>query len=55
MRTGLNRIRSFIDNIKLLDSIFILNRDSGEESRMAEIQRERECVCERQRIAEKER
>ncbi len=53
MRTGLNRIHLFIDNIKLLDSIFILNRDSVEESRIAE--RQRESVCERQRIAEKKR
>ncbi len=46
MRTVFNRIRLFIDNVKSLDSIFISNGDSGEESRIAEGQRESVCVRE---------
>jgi hypothetical protein len=38
---------------KSYDSIFISNRNGGEESRIAERQREK--VCERQRVVEKER
>ncbi len=53
MRTVLSRIRLFIDNLKLSENIFISNGDGGEESRIAERQRER--VCERQRVVEKER
>jgi hypothetical protein len=53
MRTVLYGIRLFIDNMKKSDSIFITKKDCGEESRIAE--RQRESVCERQRIAEKER
>ena len=53
MRTVLNRFHLFIDNLKLSDSIFISNGDGGEDSKIAERQRER--VCERQRIEEKER
>jgi hypothetical protein len=53
MRTVINEICLFIDNTKLSDSIFISNRDSGEESRIAE--RQIESVHERQLIAEKER
>jgi hypothetical protein len=53
MRTVLYGIGLFIDSMKMSDRVFISNRDCGEESRMAE--RERECVSERQRIAEKER
>ncbi len=53
MRTVLNGFHLFIDNLKLSEHIFISNRDGGEESKIAERQRER--VCERQRIAEKER
>jgi hypothetical protein len=48
-RTVLSRIRLFIDNIKLSDSIFISNGDGGER------QRESVCVCERQSVVEKER
>jgi hypothetical protein len=44
MRPVLNKIYFFIDNIKLSDSIFISNRDSGEESGIAERQRESVCV-----------
>ena len=44
MRTVFNRIRLFIDNVKSLDSIFISNVDRGEESRIAETQRESVCV-----------
>jgi hypothetical protein len=46
MKTVLNGIRLFIDHSKLLDNIFITNGDGGEESRIAE--RQRESVCERQ-------
>jgi hypothetical protein len=53
MRTVLSRIRLFIDNLKLSENIFISNGDGGEEGRIAERQRER--VCERQRMMEKER
>jgi hypothetical protein len=40
-----------------LESIFISNGNGGEESRIVERQREREreSVCERQRMVEKER
>jgi hypothetical protein len=53
MRTVLSGICLFIDNSKLSDSIFISDRDRGEESRIAERHRERECVCvwEREREA----
>ncbi len=47
MRTVLNGIHLFIDNLKLSDNIFISNRDGGEESRVAE--RQSVCVCERER------
>jgi len=40
MRTVLNRFHLFIDNLKLSDSIFISNGDGGEESKIAERQRE---------------
>jgi hypothetical protein len=53
MRTVLSGIRLFIDNLKLLDDIFISNRDGGEESKITE--RQRESVCERQSVVEKER
>jgi hypothetical protein len=42
MRTVLNRINLFIDNVKLSDSIFISNGDGGGKSKIAERQRERE-------------
>jgi hypothetical protein len=42
MRTVLKGIRLFIDNSKSSDSIFIPNRDGGEESMIAERERERE-------------
>ena len=45
IKTVLSRIHLFIDNLKLPDNIYITNRDGGEESRIAERQRERECVC----------
>ncbi len=48
MSTVLYIIRLFIDHSKLLDNIFISNRDGGEESRIAE--RQRESVCERQHV-----
>jgi hypothetical protein len=41
-------MRTVLNGIKSLDSIFILNGDGGEENRIAERQREREKVCERQ-------
>jgi hypothetical protein len=45
MRTVLSVICLFIHNLKSSDSIFISNRDGGEQSRIAERQRERVCVC----------
>ncbi len=51
MRTVLSGIHLFIDNLKSSDSSFISNGDGGEESRKAE--RQRESVCERQRVMEK--
>jgi len=36
MRTVLNGIHVFVDNLKLSDNIFISNGDGGEESRIAE-------------------
>ncbi len=45
MGTVLFGIHLFIDNSNLSDIIFITNGDEGEESRIAERQRERECVC----------
>jgi hypothetical protein len=53
MRTVLSGICLFSDDLKSTDNIFISNRDGGEESRIAE--RQRESVCERQRMVEKER
>ncbi len=53
MRTVIYVIRLLIENMKTLDRVFISNGDCGEESRIAE--RQRESVCERQSIAEKER
>jgi len=44
MGTVLFGIHLFIDNSNLSDSIFITNGDEGEESRLAERQRERERV-----------
>ncbi len=40
MKTVLNRIRLFIENVKSSDSIFISNGDGGEESRIVERLRE---------------
>ncbi len=53
MRTVFCGIHLFIDNLKSSDNIFISNGDGGEESKIAE--RQRESVCERQRVVEKER
>ncbi len=53
MKTVIGRIHLFIDNLESLDNIFISDRDGGEESRIAE--RQRESVCERQCVVEKER
>jgi hypothetical protein len=39
MRTVLNGILLFMDNLKSVDIIFISNRGGGEESRKAERQR----------------
>ncbi len=44
MRTVLYGIPLFIDNSNLSGSIFITNGDGGEESRIAERQRESVCV-----------
>ncbi len=54
MRTVLRRIHLFIDDLKSPDNIFISNGDGGEESRITERHRERECVCEKQCVVEKE-
>ncbi len=35
--------------MKMSDRVFISNRDGGEERRIAERHRERECVCVRER------
>jgi hypothetical protein len=42
------------DEMERPDRGFISNKDCGEESKIAERQRERESVCERQRGGEKE-
>ncbi len=55
MGTVLYGICLFLDNSNLSDSIFMSNRDGGEESRIAEKQRERECVCERGSTYQKRR
>jgi hypothetical protein len=55
MKTVLYGICLLIDNMKMSDRVFISKQDYGEENRVVERQRERECVCERQHIAEKER
>jgi hypothetical protein len=53
MRTVIYVIHLLIDNMKTSDRVVISNGDFGEESRIAE--RQRESFCERQRIWEKER
>jgi len=57
MRTVLYRICLLIDVYQIVGQHFILNRNSGEESKIAERQRERVCVCVcvRQHMEEKER
>ncbi len=55
MRTVLSGIHLFIDNPKSSDSIFISNRDGGRGRDQNSRETERECVCKRQRIAEKGR
>jgi hypothetical protein len=55
MKTVLSGIRLFIENSNSSDSIIISNGDGGEESKIVERQRKRECVCERLRIGEKKR
>jgi hypothetical protein len=44
MRTVLYGIHLLIDNMKLLDRVFISKQDCGEESRIAKRQREREAA-----------
>ncbi len=46
MRAVLYGIRLLIDKLKLVDRVFISNIESGEESRIAERQRERVCETE---------
>ncbi len=46
MRTVLSGICLFIDTHKIVGQHFISNGNGGEESKIAERQRERECVCE---------
>ncbi len=53
MRTVLSKKFLFIDSLESSDNIFISNRDGGEESTTEERQREK--VCERQPLVEKER
>jgi hypothetical protein len=55
MKTVINGIHLFIDNLESSDNIFITDGDGGEESRIAERQRERVSVCERQCVVKKER
>ncbi len=55
IRTDLYGIRLLIDNLKTLDRVFISKRDCGEESRIAERQREGECVCVRGSTVRKRR
>jgi len=52
MRTVLYGIHLLIDNLKMVDRVFISNIESREESKIAE--RQRESVCERQSTAENE-
>ncbi len=42
------------DNLEVDARVFISNNQNGEESKTAERQRERECVCEKQCVAESE-
>ncbi len=44
MRTVICRIRLLIDELEMVDRVFISKIESGEEIKMAERQRERECV-----------
>jgi hypothetical protein len=44
MRTVLYRIHLLIDTDQIVGQHFISNRNGGEESKIAERQRERECV-----------
>jgi hypothetical protein len=53
MRTVLSGIHLFIDTHKIVRQHFISNRSGGEESKIAEKQRERMCVW--QGVVEKER
>ncbi len=53
MRTVLSGIHLFNDTNKIIGQHFISNGNRGEESKIAERQREKE--CERQRMVEKER
>jgi hypothetical protein len=43
MRTVPYRIRLLIDDLEMVDRVFISNIESGEEGKIAE--RQRECVC----------
>jgi hypothetical protein len=53
IRTVLNGISIFIDTHKIIRQYFISNGNGGEESKIEETQRE--SVCVRQRMVEKER
>jgi len=53
MKTVLSRIHLFIDTHKIVGQHFISNRNGGEENKIAEGQRE--SVCVRQHVVEKER
>jgi hypothetical protein len=54
MRTVLSGIGLFNDNLEIIGQHFISNRNGREESRIAERERERESVCVRQHMVEKE-
>ena len=53
MRTVLYGIRLLFDNMIMHDKVYICNQTESGESKTAE--RQRECVCEKQSIAENER
>ncbi len=54
MRTDLYGIHLLIDKLKMVDRVFISNIESGEESKIAERQRERMCVSDRARLKMKD-
>jgi hypothetical protein len=55
MRTVHHEIRLLIDAHQMVGQHFILNRNGGEESKIAERQRESVCVCVREAERGRER